>query len=212
MKKIIFVFLVFCLIALSGCTMESIGKSVVSKMTNVLKEHTVFKTVLEIKTSHKDNVSLLEKRFDILGIEIVEKAEDKYTVLSHFPITQETVDSLQSNKVACILDKNGEIILSADDFSDIECSAVNLNLTLVPSVTALDIWGAYTFAIDDDKYEVWVSTEIIDEDIVISCIWDEIDIAVLHDFAIAISRGDTELKANIFFVEESKRVTDKMNK
>ncbi len=206
MKKVFFLSMIL-LITLSGCTLEN-----AQNMVGILEEHTVFKTVLEIETSHEDNVALLEKRFDILGIELVEKAGDQYTVLSHFPITNATIDTLQSNKVAYILGKNDEEVLSADDFRGLECLATSLNLTLAPSTTNLDIWGEYVWTIDNARYKVWLSTESVDGNAVLSCILDDPNIAVLHDFAIAISRDNAEIDVDIVFVEESIQVTDKMKK
>ena len=207
MNKKIFLLFLILLITFSGCTLDS-----ATNIVETLEEHTVFKTVLKIETPLENNITLLEKRFDILGIEIVEKAGDQYTLLSHFPITHETIDTLQSNKIAYILNKNEEEVLSKDDFRGLECLATSINLTLAPNTTDLDIWGEYVWAIDTARYKVWLSTESIDGNAVLSCILDEPNISVLHDFAIAVSRDSSEIEVNIVFIEESIRVTDKMKK
>ena len=213
-KRLILFFLCFLMLFLSSCVESLQTASSEDTELSFLREHTVFKTSVVVTFDSNEDADLLTKRLNILGAEVVEimpQGENvTYTILSHFPVSEDTVEALIMESGAKILKEDGTVVLNSEEVLSVECDIVSLALYVPHSFSREDILGKLVLAINDKEYIRWASTKTNGAQCYLDCSLDEVNVATLHTFAISMYPEDFLGNVSIKISKASERVADKM--
>jgi hypothetical protein len=179
-----------------------------------LQEHTVFKTTIEATFQFDKDADLLIKRLDILGAEVVaitpQGESVTYTILSHFPVTEDTVNALMMESHAQIIKADGTVVLNAKDILSVKCDITSLSLKVPQSISEKNISGKLIFVIGDKEHFIWATTRFNNAQCLVKCTLSETNQTMLHAFAISMHPEDYIGNVNIKVIKTTERVTDKM--
>ena len=214
-KTIIFLLLSFSLL-LTSCDGEARFKLLDTIYNVIFKssdaENYVFETILYIETETEEDRTVIEARMAFMGIEVISKEADEngcsYKVHSDYPVDEEMANVLISMPSAQVLDKSGNILLTADDIEAIENKVALLYLSVSPEYREKSDLGVdnYTLEVDGTVASIFIYPLVNNEPFQYGCSFDTLNIPLLQKVALSFRKDTIAGNVTVTIEQESKSV------